>query len=94
MRKTNRVLPTNTQQRRSRSKILWILCCAVVSIPLALVLEGVTGFASPGARMMSYLLPPHGLRDFGRSLVLSITLDSAFCFAVLVGVYMLFSKHQ
>jgi hypothetical protein len=57
-----------------------------------LVLEGVTGFASPGARMMSYLLPPRGLRDFGRSLVLSITLDSAFCFAVLVGVYMLFSK--
>jgi hypothetical protein len=53
--------------------------------------EGVTGFASPGARMMS-LLPPRGLRDFGRSLVLSITLDSAFCFAVLVGVYMLFSK--
>jgi hypothetical protein len=49
-----------------------------------LVLEGVTGFASPGARMMSYLLPPRGLRDFGRSLVLSITLDSAFCFAVLV----------
>jgi hypothetical protein len=58
----------------------------VVSIPLALVLEGVTGFASPGARMMSYLLPPHGLRDFERSFVLSITLDSAFCFAVLVGV--------
>jgi len=66
----------------------------MVSIPLALVLEGVTGFASPGARMMSYLLPPHGLRAFGRSLVLSITLDSAFYFAVLVGVYMLFSKHQ
>jgi hypothetical protein len=92
MRETNRIVPTNKQQRRSRGKTLRNLCCAVVSIPLALVLEGVTGFASPGARMMSYLFPPRGLRDFGRSLVLSIGLDSAFCFAVLVGVYVLFSK--
>jgi hypothetical protein len=92
MRETNRVVPTHTQPRRSRLKTLWILCCAVVSIPLALVLEGVTGFASPGARMMSHLLPPHGLRDFGRRVVVSITLDSALCFAFLVGVYMLFSK--
>ena len=92
MRETNRIVPTNTQQRRSRGETLRILCCAVVSIPLALGLEGVTGFASPGARMMSYLFPPRGLRDFGRSLVLSITLDSAFCFAVLVGGYVLFAK--
>lgn len=71
---------------------MWILGCAVVSIPGALVLEGVTGFASPGARTMSYLFPPHGMRDFRRSVLLSITLDSAFCFAVLVGVSWLFFK--
>ncbi len=38
--------------------------------------------------------PPHGLRDFGSSFVLSIALDSAFCFAILSGLYLLLVRRS
>ena len=73
-------------------KIALIVSGIVLSISLAVVIERATVFASPGVRIISYLLPPQGLRDIKRSFVLSFSLDSAFCFVVLLGVYMLFVK--
>jgi len=89
---TNRVLLTRTQRRRSRWRALWILCFAVASIPLAVVMEGLTGYSSPGVIIQSYLLPSRGHDDMTRFLILSIALDSAFCFALVLGLYLLCTK--
>ena len=90
--KTNRVVPSNTQRHRSRWTPLWILCFSLASIPLAAVLEGVTGYSSPGVLIQSYLLPSRGHGDMTRFLIVSVALDSAFCFAVLLVLYLLLMK--
>lgn len=88
MAETNRV----TQQQKLWV-LLWALFCALVSVPIAVVLETVTGFNSPGAQLMTYLLRPSGLRDFGKSMSTMIALDSVLCFAVLAGTsWLVFTK--
>jgi len=64
----------------------------VLSIPLAVVMEGLTAMNSPGFIIQDYLLPGHGLHDAGRVIVVGVALDSAFCFAVLTGLYLLFTR--
>ena len=85
-------------QRQKLWVPLWALFCALVSVPAALVLETVTGFNSPGAQLMTYLLHPSGLGDFGKSLSTMVALDSVFCFAVLAGaswlVFTQFAKRK
>jgi len=68
------------------------IALVVLSIPLALVLEGVTAYRSPAVLIQSYLLPSRGHGDMTRFLIVSVALDSAFCFAVLLGLYLLFAK--
>jgi hypothetical protein len=85
----------NTRRRRSRWTPLWVLCFAVVSVPLAVVMEGLTGMNSPGFIIQGLLWPAHGEPgDFGRVVVVGVALDSAFCFALLLGVYMWFAKRS
>jgi mannitol-specific phosphotransferase system IIBC component len=73
-------------------KIALIVGGIALSVALALVIEGVTSYSSPGVRIQSYVLPSRGPDDMTRFLALAVVLDSAFCFAVLSGMYMLFAK--
>ena len=68
------------------------IALVVLSVPLALVLEGVTAYTSPGVLIQSYLLPSRGHGDMTRFLIVNVALDSAFCFAMLLGLYLLFAK--
>ena len=82
---------TNDTQQRPRLKLWMILVCALVSVPVAVVLEAVTTFGSPGGRLMFYLVPwngpqPYSLFNFRMSLLVAVAVDSALCFAVLAGV--------
>ncbi|MGA8541239.1 MAG: hypothetical protein WB566_17180 [Terriglobales bacterium] len=64
----------------------------MASIPLALIMEGLAGMNSPGFVIQPDLPPVHDPRDVSRLLVTGVVLDSAFCFAVLLGLYLLFTK--
>jgi hypothetical protein len=62
---------------------LWIVGLVVVTLPIAVLLQGETLFITPGLLALRYLLPPpQGLQNFGSRLLAALALitSSAFLF--------------
>ncbi len=79
--------------RARLKKIALALAGALLSIPLAASLEDILHYDTPGTRLVSVLFHGHpDLSDLGVGLLVQVGLDSALCFAVMCGFYVLYSK--
>jgi hypothetical protein len=77
-------------RRYSFTKIAGIGITAVLSIPLTVLIEKAMGFVTTGTLTLRYLIPDTGgLSDLGRNLAIAIGVDTAICFAVILGLYSL-----
>jgi hypothetical protein len=55
---------------------------AILSVPTAGIAAGIAGwFWTPGWMVVHYVVPPQGMKDLGRSMVVGIGLDSVLCCA-------------
>ena len=84
----------NTRRRRSRWTPLWVLCFAIISVPLAVVTGALTAMHSPGFIIQGLLWPGHGLGDLGRIAFVGVSLDWTFYFVLLLGMYMWFTRRS
>lgn len=74
-------------------KIALVMTGVLLSIPMAASLEDVLHNDTPGTRLVSVLFHGHpDLSDLGVGLLVQVGLDSALCFAVMCGLYALYSK--
>lgn len=79
---------------RGRISFLKIVCigiAALLSIPIAFFIDQAMGFVTPGSLVFVYLLPDTG-SVFIRNLVVEMSVDSALCFGMILGLYYLSSK--
>ena len=86
------------RRRISFLKIVRIGIAALLSIPIAFCIDKAMGFVTPGSLVFVYLFPDAGdLPDAGgpvfmRNLLVEISVDSALCFGMILGLYYLSSK--
>ena len=72
-----------------------VIAGIMLSVLLAAILEGATGVATPGGFFIEYFVPTDtGMDYFGRRLLIALGIDSALCFAAMVGLYKLRSRLQ
>ena len=74
-------------------KIALVMTGVLLSLPMAGSLEDVLHYDTPGLRLMFWLFHRNqGLSDLRTGILISVGLDSVLCFAVMWGLYALYSK--
>jgi hypothetical protein len=81
----------HTMRRHSFKKFASIGIAAFVSFPIAFVIQKAMGWVTPGTLASIHLFPETG-SDFMRNLIVAICVDSAICFALILGLYSLCAK--
>ncbi len=66
----------------------------VLSVPLAMLTEGLMSMNTPGAYVVNEVFPTGGSGQYNLRLFFLVhnSVDSLLCFAVLFGLYLLFAK--
>jgi hypothetical protein len=82
----------NTRRRVATDEKPWVealtlFVVLVLSVPISALIEGSTGFSTPGWFLAHYIVNPDGLHDLGAMIVIGFATDCALCCGMLWGIH-------
>jgi len=59
------------------------------SVLIAILVEFLTGWSTPGQLVAQYIVQPHGLESIGPIFFTALAIDSALCLGIMLGMFVL-----